>query len=173
MTIMLKPTPPHSAMLQMANVTRLGSSSEGSSMPNCRARKWNGLTPGRYRKPHRSELITAGTAYGRKIAVREKLPARVRRESSSSANSRAKPSISGNQDESVGQDPQDAAQEFRVRQRADVVVQTGERCALRAFAEAQPADLLLLEAEHQRVDDGRCHEDEEQDDARAPAWCKG
>ncbi len=57
--------------------------------------KWNGLTSGRWRKPHSSAAITPGTAYGRKIASRVKGASRTRSESSISANTRASPSITG------------------------------------------------------------------------------
>jgi hypothetical protein len=46
-------------------------------------------------KPHSSVAITPGTAYGRKMAMREKRVSLVTEESSSRANSSASPSITG------------------------------------------------------------------------------
>ena len=46
-------------------------------------------------KPHSRVAMTPGTAYGRKITVREKRANRTRGRSRSSANSSARPSVSG------------------------------------------------------------------------------
>jgi hypothetical protein len=46
-------------------------------------------------KPHSSVAITPGTAYGRKMAMREKRARRTTGESSSRANSSASPSMTG------------------------------------------------------------------------------
>ena len=84
-------------------------------------------------KPHMSVATTPGTAYGMKIAVRENRLARVAPRSSSSANSRARPSVSGTAMSAVDREPAEAGEEVRVGERGDVVVEPDEH--LLALAE--------------------------------------
>lgn len=92
---MLKPVPPHTAMLAREKYSGPPSRRSGCASPALSSRKRKGLTSGKYRKPHISAAMTPGIAYGRKIASRVKARSRTRSVSSSRANSRASPSITG------------------------------------------------------------------------------
>ena len=95
MTIMLNPVPPHTPMFATESSATCVVNRSGIDSPNLPRMTGNGDTAGRYRNPHSSVAMTTGTAYGRKIASLLKRCSRTRRASSSSANSRASPSMTG------------------------------------------------------------------------------
>ena len=152
-TIMLKPTPPQTAMLAIATEDR--APAEAGRAPAgraARAAQWNGLTAGRYRKPHSSEAITPGTAYGRKIEIREKRrqpdPRRSPAAARTAAPGRAWSAPGSRRSRSTRPT---LSHELRVGRARRGSSPARRRLSVRLPAEPEPVDLHAPQAEDDRV----------------------